>query len=739
MTQERAAPPLTFTFVSYHVAVEALPDVLAPTAALGARLTADGADFALMSTTAGAVDLCLVDASGVETRYPMSVDNGLWTAHVSGVLAGQHYGYRVDGPWDPARGLRHNRYKFLLDPYAKAIDGRLVWGPELYAFDLNDPSRPDLADSRRHTFVSVLVDTAYDWGMDVRPRTPLNRTVIYEAHVKGMTKLHPDVPAAQRGTYAGLVHPSVIAHLKRIGVSAVELLPVQQFVTDEPRSGRSNYWGYNPIGYFAPHNAYAACGTGGSVDGPGRAMMPGEPADGVPLRGGQVTEFKDMVKALHQAGIEVILDVVYNHSGEGGADGPNLCFRGIDNGAYYHLVPGDEAKYEDYTGTGNTLNVGSPTVLRMVMDSLHYWVQEMHVDGFRFDLAPALARASDRVDMLSAFFELIDSDPVFDGVKLIAEPWDLGPDGYQLGNFPPRWVEWNGRFRNVVRDFWRGTPGLTSELANRFTGSADLYEDEGRQPSASVNFVTSHDGFTLRDLVSYDHKHNTANGEDDRDGESENRSWNCGTEGPTTDPGITAIRARQMRNLMITCVLAQGIPMLRHGDELANTQGGNNNAYCQDNEISWVDWASADEDMIEFTAKVLRLRRDYPVFRRRTYFDGRPVAPAEGARLPDILWLNADGMPRTREQWGQTWGQSLACYLSGKGVRTRRNEPENDFFVVFNASSQDVLHQMPTEYFPAEWEVALTSWDGPVPARIPAGTIYEVPGHTTWILRSVED
>ncbi|MET4134313.1 glycogen debranching protein GlgX [Pseudarthrobacter sp. PvP090] len=700
--------------------MEAFPDLRLPAAALGATLTAGGADFALASTSASAVDLCLVDGLGIETRHPMAVDDGLWTVHVPGVLAGQRYGYRVDGAWDPARGLRHNPQKFLLDPYARAIDGRLLWGPELYAFDLHDPSTPDTADSRRHTFSSVLVDTAYDWGADARPATPLNRTVIYEAHVKGMTKLHPDVPAAQRGTYAGLVHPSVIAHLRRIGVTAVELLPVHQFVNDEPRDGRSNYWGYNPIGYFAPHNAYAA-------------------ASGVSRAGGQVSEFKDMVKALHRAGIEVILDVVYNHSGEGGADGPNLCFRGIDNGAYYHLVPGDEANYEDYTGTRNTLNVGSPTVLRLVMDSLHYWVEEMHVDGFRFDLAPALARASDRVDMLSAFFELIDSDPVLDGVKLIAEPWDLGPEGYQLGNFPPRWVEWNGKFRDVARDFWRGTPGLTAELANRLTGSADLYQDDGRQPSASVNFVTAHDGFTLRDLVSYDHKHNVANGENDRDGEANNRSWNCGAEGPTADPEITALRACQMRNLMITCVLAQGVPMLRHGDELGHTQGGNNNAYCQDNEISWINWASTDEDMIEFTSKVVRLRQDYPVFRRRTYFDGRPVAPAEGLRLPDILWLNADGTPRTADQWDQSWGKSLACYLSGNGVRTRRNEPENDFLIVFNASSHDVPHHAPAEYFPAEWEVALTSWDGPAPAQILAGTVYNVPAHSTWILRSVDE
>ena len=725
--------------------MEALPDVQRPTAALGATLTAEGADFALVSTSAAAVDLCLVDDSGVETRYPMAVDDGFWTAHVPGIFAGQRYGYRVDGPWDPARGLHHNPHKFLLDPYAKAIDGRLTWGPELYAFDLNDPSRPDTSDSRRHTFASVLVDTAYDWGTDTRPATPLNRTIIYEAHVKGMTKLHPDVPAAQRGTYAGLRHPSVIAHLKRIGVTAVELLPVQQFIKDEARDGRSNYWGYNPIGHFAPHNGYAAaCGAGDTVrgaggEGPTSGETPGGPAGGVPGTGGQVAEFKDMVKALHQAGIEVILDVVYNHSGEGGTDGPNLCFRGIDNGAYYHLVPGDEANYEDYTGTGNTLNVGSPTVLRLVMDSLHYWVEEMHVDGFRFDLAPALARASDRVDMLSSFFEMIDSDPVLDGVKLIAEPWDLGPEGYQLGNFPLRWVEWNGKFRDVVRDFWRGTPGLTAELANRFTGSADLYQDDGRQPSASVNFVTVHDGFTLRDLVSYDRKHNTANGENDRDGESNDRSWNCGVEGPTTDTEVTALRARQMRNLMITCVLAQGVPMLRHGDELGHTQGGNNNAYCHDNEISWIDWASADEDMIQFTSKLVRLRQDYPVFRRRTYFDGRPVAPAEGLRLPDILWLNADGTPRTGNQWDQSWGKSLACYLSGNGVRTRRNEPENDFLVIFNASSHYVTHQMPTEYFPAEWEVALTSWDGPAPTRFLAGAGYEVPGRTTWILRSVEE
>jgi glycogen operon protein len=694
-----------------------LPGTRGAPAALGATLAENGADFVLLSVSATAVDLCLVDESGVETRYPMSVADGFWSVHVQGIAAGQRYGYRVHGPWDPARGLRHNPHKFLLDPYAKAVDGRLSWGPEMYAFDHDDPSRPDPRDNRDKTFASIVVDTAYDWGKDRRPRTPLNRTVIYEAHVKGMTKLHPDVPAAHRGTYAGLVHPSVVAHLKRIGVTAVELLPVQQFVNDEPREGRSNYWGYNPIGYFAPHNAYSATTS----------------------PGGQVAEFKDMVKAFHAAGIEVFLDVVYNHPGEGGADGPNLCFRGIDNRAYYHLVPGDEANYEDYTGTHNTLNAGSPTVLRLVMDSLRYWVREMHVDGFRFDLAPALARASERVDMLSTLLALMDSDPVLDGIKLIAEPWDLGPDGYQLGNFPPRWVEWNGRFRDVVRDFWRGKPGVVADLAKRLTGSADLYQDDGRQPSASVNFVTAHDGFTLRDLVSYSRKHNAANGQGDSDGESENHSWNCGIEGPTQDPGINALRARQMRNLMISCVLAQGVPMLRHGDELGHTQEGNNNAYCQDNPISWIDWASADEDLIAFTSKLVRLRHDYPVFRRRTFFDGRPVAPAEGIRLPDIVWLDADGTPRTENEWGETWSKSLACYLSGKAVRTRPNEPENDFLVVLNASSQSVLHRAPTEYFPAEWEVVLTSWAGPVPTRIFAGSEYHIPGRSAWILRSIPE
>ncbi|MDQ4489132.1 glycogen debranching protein GlgX [Sinomonas sp. ASV486] len=715
--------------------MEALAEAPGHAAALGATLTESGADFALLSTTADAVDLCLLDESGVETRYPMSADRGLWTARVPGVRAGQRYGYRVDGPWDPNRGLRHNPHKLLLDPYAKAIDGRLRWGPEMYAFDLTDPSKPDRADNRDKTFLSVVVDTAYDWGKETRPRTPFNRTVIYEAHVKGLTKLHPDVPVQHRGTYAGLAHPSVVAHLKRIGVTAVELLPVQQFVNDEPRDGRSNYWGYNPIGYFAPHNAYAAaCGSREPVPATGR----GPERRAAPC-GGQVAEFKDMVKTLHEAGIEVFLDVVYNHSGEGGADGPNLCFRGIDNAAYYHLVPGDEANYEDYTGTHNTLNVGSPTVLRMVMDSLRYWVQEMHVDGFRFDLAPALARASERVDMLSTLLELMDSDPVLEGIKLIAEPWDLGPDGYQLGNFPPRWVEWNGRFRDVVRDFWRGKPGVVAELAKRLTGSADLYQDDGRQPSASVNFVTAHDGLTLRDLVSYNSKHNAANGQGDSDGESDNHSWNCGIEGPTQDPEITALRARQTRNLMISCVLAQGVPMLRHGDELGHTQEGNNNAYCQDNPISWIDWASADEDLIAFTSKLVRLRHDYPVFRRRTFFDGRPVAPAEGIRLPDILWLNADGTPRTENEWGESWSKSLACYLSGKAVRTRPNEPENDFLVVLNASSRSVLHRAPNEYFPAEWEVVLTSWDGPVPTRILAGSSYSVPGRTAWVLRSIAE
>jgi isoamylase len=548
---------------------------------LGATPQDGGTNFAIFSEAAEKVVLCLFDDDRNETQIELrEVDAFIWHAFVPGVGPGQLYGYRVHGNYEPTAGARANPAKLLLDPYAKATSGEIHWDPALYSyeFEAEDPNLPDArndADSAPHMMLGVVVDPGFDWQGDAAPKIPYNRTVIYEAHVKGLTQLHPEVPEADRGTYRGVAHPAVIDHLKRIGVTAIELMPVHQFVNDSTlqEKGLSNYWGYNTIGFFAPHSAYAV----GSD------------------RGSQVVEFKEMVRALHAAGIEVILDVVYNHTAEGNHLGPTLSFRGIDNGAYYRLVDDDLQHYMDYTGTGNSLNVRHPHSLQLIMDSLRYWVIEMHVDGFRFDLAATLAREFYDVDKLASFFEVIQQDPIVSQVKLIAEPWDIGPGGYQVGNFPPQWTEWNGRYRDTVRDFWRGEPATVAEFADRLSGSADLYEADGRRPVASINFVTAHDGFTLADLVSYNEKHNEANGEESRDGESHNRSWNSGAEGPTDDESVIALRRRQQRNFLTTLLLSQGVPMIAHGDELGRTQHGNNNTYAQDSEISWVHWDDADE------------------------------------------------------------------------------------------------------------------------------------------------
>ncbi|MEO6998758.1 MAG: glycogen debranching protein GlgX, partial [Terracoccus sp.] len=593
---------------------------------LGATYDGTGVNFAVFSGVAERVELCLVDDDGVETRLDLpETDAFVWHGYVPYVQPGQRYGFRVHGPYDPENGHRCNPTKLLLDPYAKAIEGQPDHDQSLFSYTFGDENAatatpPNDDDSLGHTMLSVVTNPFFDWGDDRPPRHQYHDTIIYETHVKGMTELHPDIPEEIRGTYAAMAHPATIEHLTTLGITAVELMPVHQFVQDSHLVDRGlhNYWGYNTIGFLAPHNGYAANGE----------------------RGQQVLEFKGMVKALHEAGIEVILDVVYNHTAEGNHMGPTLAFRGIDNASYYRLVDDDPSHYYDTTGTGNSLLMRSPHVLQLIMDSLRYWVTEMHVDGFRFDLAATLARQFHEVDKLSAFFDLIQQDPVVSQVKLIAEPWDVGDGGYQVGNFPPLWTEWNGKYRDEVRDYWRGEGGALGEFASRFTGSSDLYEHSGRKPIASINFVTAHDGFTLNDLVSYNEKRNDANGEGGNDGESHNRSWNCGVEGPTDDKQVLDLRARQQRNFMTTLLLSQGVPMLLHGDEMGRTQDGNNNGYCQDNEISWVDWAldERQQQLLAFTQALVRLRKDHAVFRRRRFFAGSAEHGGE-SEFGDIAWL----------------------------------------------------------------------------------------------------
>ncbi|MEU6945373.1 glycogen debranching protein GlgX [Streptomyces sp. NPDC046316] len=652
---------------------------------LGATYDGAGTNFAVFSEAAHRIELCLIHDDGSETAVELrETDAFVRHAYLPGVMPGQRYGFRVHGPYAPERGQRCNSAKLLLDPYARAVSGSIEWGEAVYGYHFGRPdSRNDL-DSAPHTMTSVVVNPYFDWGDDRRPRTDYHRTVIYEAHVKGLTMLHPELPEELRGTYAGLAHPAVIGHLKELGVTALELMPVHQFVNDHRLvdAGLTNYWGYNTIGFFAPHNAYASWGD----------------------RGQQVLEFKSAVRALHQAGIEVILDVVYNHTAEGNHLGPTLSFRGLDNPSYYRLA-NDRRYYTDTTGTGNSLLMRSPHVLQLIMDSLRYWVTEMHVDGFRFDLAATLARQFHEVDRLSSFFDLVQQDPVVSQVKLIAEPWDVGEGGYQVGNFPPLWTEWNGKYRDCVRDLWRGEPRTLAEFASRLTGSSDLYQDDGRRPLASVNFVTCHDGFTLRDLVSYDGKHNEANGEGNRDGESYNRSWNCGAEGDTDDIGIRELRARQMRNFLATLMLSQGVPMLSHGDEFGRTQGGNNNAYCQDNEVSWVRWpepgASEEGTLLEFTRAMVRLRRDHPVFRRRRFFHGRPV---EGTHdeLTDIAWFTPEGEEMTARDWQAAHAQALSVFLNGNAISEPGLQGEriadDSFLLMFNASAQELEFEVPINH-----------------------------------------
>ena len=635
---------------------------------LGANYDGGGTNFALFSEVAERVELCLFDENDRETRVDLPEREALiWHGYLPRVRPGQRYGFRVHGPYEPEAGLRCNPAKLLLDPYSKAIDGHVRWNEAVFGYRFGDPRSLNTTDSAPYMPRSVVVNPFFDWTGDRTLRIPYHETVIYEAHVKGMTMTHPDIPEEVRGTYSGLVHPVVIKHLKDLGVTAVELMPVHQFVHDHAleQRGLRNYWGYNTIGFFAPHNDYASFGT----------------------RGEQVQEFKTMVKQLHRAGIEVILDVVYNHTAEGNHLGPTLSFRGIDNLNYYRVVPDQPEFYYDTTGTGNSLNVRAHESLRLIMDSLRYWVLEMHVDGFRFDLASALAREFHAVDRLAAFFDLVNQDPVVSQVKLIAEPWDVGEGGYQVGGFPSLWTEWNGKYRDTVRDYWRGEPATLDEFAYRLTGSADLYEHTGRRPVASINFVVAHDGFTLRDLVSYNEKHNEANGEDNNDGESHNRSWNCGVEGPTDDPAVLALRARQQRNLLATLFLSQGVPMLLYGDEVGRTQHGNNNAYCQDNEVSWFDWQNVDEGLLAFTKALIALRREHPVFRRRRWFQGRPLRGTA-----DIEWLKPDGTEMTEDDWVQHRETCVGVFLNGQaimapGPRGERIE-DDSFLLLINASPE---------------------------------------------------
>jgi glycogen operon protein len=689
---------------------------------LGATWDGEGTNFSVFSEGAEAVDLVLFNRDGeVDSTYELIERTELhWHGYVYGIGPGRHYGFRVHGRYQPEHGLRFNANKLLLDPYSKAIAGEVQWGPEVFGYRIGagEDREPSTEDSAPCMPRSVVIDPSFPWGEDVRPNTSWADTIIYETHVRGFTMRHPEIPEPLRGTYAGLAHPAAVEHLTGLGVTAVELMPVHEFVDPSHLSdkGLRNYWGYDSVGYFAPAARYSSAGS----------------------HGGQVREFKAMVRSLHRAGLEVILDVVYNHTGEGNHLGPTLSFRGIDNRAYYKLSDDDPSHYWDVTGTGNTLNVRQPQTLMLIMDSLRYWVTEMHVDGFRFDLAAALARQFYDVDRLSAFFDIIHQDPVLSQVKLIAEPWDVGPGGYQVGNFPVRWAEWNGRYRDTLRDYWRGQLRGVSDLAYRLTGSSDLYQDDGRRPWASVNFVTAHDGFTLRDLVSYDGKHNEANGEDNRDGSDDNRSWNHGVEGPTGDAQVSALRARQQRNFLAALLISQGCPMLLSGDEIGRTQQGNNNAYCQDNEISWLDWQQVDERLLRFARRVIHLRRAHPVLRRQRFFQGQL---GRGHRRKDIAWFRRDGTEMTDRHWSNAQRQSLGMLLNGDLIPDRgaRGESISDdtLLVLLHAHHEDTQWHLPVGWGD-RWEVILDTArpdDPPGAVQARAGEVLEVTSRSLAILR----
>lgn len=671
---------------------------------LGASYDGAGVNFALFSQVAEKVELCLFDEEDHETRIEMTEQNSyVWHNYIPGLQPGQRYGYRVYGPYNPALGQRCNPSKLLLDPYAKAIEGNIDDDPSLFSYDMSNPddiNAINTQDSAAHTMKSVVVNPYFDWGNDQHPNISYHDSVIYEAHVRGMTNLNQDVPPDIRGTYAGLAYPAVIDYLKKLGITAIELMPIHQFVNDSflQQKGLSNYWGYNTIGFFAPHNAYSSVGE----------------------RGQQVNEFKSMVKAYHRAGMEVILDVVYNHTAEGNHMGPTLSFKGIDNQAYYRLVDNDPYHYFDTTGTGNSLLMRSPHALQLITDSLRYWVTEMHVDGFRFDLAATLARQFQEVDKLSAFFDIVEQDPVISRVKLIAEPWDLGSGGYQVGGFPSSWSEWNGRYRDCVRDFWRSQPSTLPEFASRLMGSSDLYEMNGRRPVASVNFVTAHDGFTLNDLVSYNEKHNDANGEGNRDGESNNRSWNCGVEGETTIRDVNELRHRQMCNMFSTLLVSQGIPMICGGDEVARTQQGNNNAYCQDNEISWTHWDLDDnhKKLLAFVSKLIHLRLEHPVLHRRRFFTGRKAGDDPNT-IPEVEWFDHTGSIMDMNDWQNTHAFSMMVYLNGADIPEMdyygNPTVDNDFILIFNAHYEPIQFTLPDENYGSKWKLVVDTYnpDGP--------------------------
>ena len=694
---------------------------------LGATYDGAGTNFSVFSEVAERVELCLIDGDDHETRIEIDeVDGFVWHAYLPTITPGQRYGFRVHGPWNTDAGQRCDASKLLLDPYGKSFHGEFDFTQALYSYDLDavDPATggtPPMIDSLGHTMTSVVTNPFFGWGSDRSPRTPYHETIIYEAHVKGMTQTHPDIPEEIRGTYAGLAHPVVIEHLLSLNVTAIELMPVHQFLHDKRllELGLRNYWGYNTFGYLAPHSEYAASRR----------------------TDGEVGEFKTMVRAFHEAGIEVILDVVYNHTAEGDHLGPTINFRGIDNAAYYRLLDGDLRLYKDFTGTGNSLNARHPHTLQLIMDSLRYWVLEMHVDGFRFDLASTLAREFYDVDRLSAFFDLVQQDPVISQVKLIAEPWDIGEGGYQVGNFPGLWTEWNGKYRDTVRDYWRGQPATLGEFASRLTGSSDLYEDTGRRPGASINFVTCHDGFPLADLVSYNEKHNEANGEHNRDGESHNRSWNCGVEGPTADPQIVALRHRQMRNIIATMMVSQGTPMISHGDEIGRTQHGNNNGYCQDSPLTWVDWSLAgpNADLLEFTRKATALRTEHPVFRRRRFFEGTPIRSGEQAR--DIAWLSPTGQEMTPADWNSGFGKCVTVFLNGAAIPAPDSRGQrvvdDSFLLCFNAHDETVDVVTPDGEYAQQWSAVLDTADptGETDLVVPAGEKIALVGRSMLVLR----
>ena len=672
---------------------------------LGASYDGAGVNFALYSQVAQKVELCQFDEHDVETRIEMTERNSyVWHNYIPGLHPGQRYGYRVYGPYDPVHGLRCNPNKLLLDPYAKAIEGNIDGDESLFSYWFKSPddnSAMNDLDSAAHTMKSAVINPYFDWGNDQHPYISYHDSVIYEAHVRGMTNLNMDVPPDIRGTYAGLAYPSVIEYLKKLGITAIELMPIHQFVNDSflQEKGLSNYWGYNTIGFFAPHNAYSSSGE----------------------RGEQVNEFKSMVKAYHRAGMEVILDVVYNHTAEGNHMGPTLSFKGIDNASYYRLVEGDQQHYFDTTGTGNSLLMRSPHALQLITDSLRYWVTEMHVDGFRFDLAATLARQFQEVDKLSAFFDIVEQDPIISRVKLIAEPWDLGSGGYQVGGFPSSWSEWNGRYRDTVRDFWRSQPSTLPEFASRLMGSSDLYQVNGRRPVASVNFITAHDGFTMNDLVSYNEKHNEANGEGNRDGESNNRSWNCGVEGPTNIPDVNDLRQRQMRNMFATLLFSQGIPMICGGDEVARTQQGNNNAYCQDNEISWTNWHldKGRKELLAFVSKLIHLRLDHPVLHRRRFFTGREPGD-DSNTIPQVEWFDHTGSIMDMDDWQNTHAFSMMIYLNGSDIPEvdwyGNRMVDNDFILIFNAHYEPIMFTLPDERYGRKWQLVVDTHNPNEPA-----------------------